>query len=128
MFRMQITFIREKETGCLTASSPKPHSRQRFVRQEASHYLQTPETENRKTKHPSRPTSKRDRNGCRLGGQNGRGHLLFFQRLLISSNVLPFVSGTSFQTNTAARIQMTPYRPYANMCPNFSPISPALML
>ena len=33
---------------------------------------------------------------------------LFFQSLLMSSSVLPFVSGTNFQTKMAAMIQMMP--------------------
>ena len=35
----------------------------------------------------------------------------FFQSLVISSKVLPLVSGTSFHTKMAAMIQITPYKP-----------------
>ncbi len=34
--------------------------------------------------------------------------LRFFHRLVMSSSVLPFVSGTSFHTKTAATTQMMP--------------------
>lgn len=37
--------------------------------------------------------------------------LLSFHSLVMSSSVLPFVSGTSFQTNRAAATQMIPYKP-----------------
>lgn len=36
---------------------------------------------------------------------------LFFHSLLMSSKVLPFVSGTSFHTKIAATTQMIPYSP-----------------
>lgn len=35
-------------------------------------------------------------------------YFFFFQRLLMSSRVLPLVSGTSFHTNSAAATQMMP--------------------
>lgn len=35
-------------------------------------------------------------------------YFFFFQRLLMSSRVLPLVSGTSFHTNSAATTQMMP--------------------
>ena len=38
-------------------------------------------------------------------------NLVFLPKLGISSSVLPLVSGTSFHTKMAARIQITPYRP-----------------
>ena len=39
----------------------------------------------------------------------------FFQTFSISSNVLPFVSGTKRHTNNAAITQMLPYKLYANI-------------
>ena len=40
--------------------------------------------------------------------ENLFSYFSFFQSFDISSRVLPFVSGTSFHTNTAARTQITP--------------------
>ncbi len=39
---------------------------------------------------------------------DARDYLSFFQSFVISSSVLPLVSGTSFHTNTAATMQITP--------------------
>lgn len=41
--------------------------------------------------------------------------LSFFQSLLISSNVFPFVSGTQRHTKIAAATQIMPYKLYANI-------------
>ena len=42
-------------------------------------------------------------------------YLFFLQSLLMSSKVLPFVSGTQRQTKKAAVTQMIPYKLYANI-------------
>ena len=42
-------------------------------------------------------------------------YLFLLQSLLISSRVLPFVSGTQRQTKKAAAMQMMPYKLYANI-------------
>ena len=42
-------------------------------------------------------------------------YLFFLQILLMSSRVLPFVSGTQHQTKKAAATQMMPYKLYANI-------------
>ena len=42
-------------------------------------------------------------------------YLFLLQSLLISSRVLPFVSGTQRQTKKAAATQMMPYKLYANI-------------